>query len=104
MSRVTEDVERIEQLKDEMLDEAIGSFTEAIKPLNLTAEDVIEHLKNNCKEGVALLTVQNLSKRFGKKQVLNDIHLTRKRGSDGSYWCQRNWENNDYELYCRTTI
>ncbi|WP_048783632.1 GntR family transcriptional regulator [Streptococcus sp. 263_SSPC] len=45
MSRVTEDVERIEQLKDEMLDEAIGNFTEAIKPLNLTAEDVIEHLK-----------------------------------------------------------
>ena len=27
MSRVTEDVERIEQLKEEMLDEAIGSFS-----------------------------------------------------------------------------
>ena len=45
MSRVTEDVERIEQLKEEMLDEAIASFTTAIQPLNLSAEDVIEHLK-----------------------------------------------------------
>ena len=45
MSRVTEDVERIEQLKEEMLDEAIASFAVAIKPLNLSAEDVIEHLK-----------------------------------------------------------
>ena len=35
-----------------MLDEAIGSFTETIKPLNLTAEDVIWNIsKSNCKEG-----------------------------------------------------
>ena len=50
-----------------------------------------------------MLTVQNLSKRFGKKQVLNDISFNAKKGEvTASYWCQRNWENNDYELYCRT--
>ena len=82
----------------------LEAFTEAIKPLNLTAEDVIEHLKNNCKgRSGTMLTVQNLSKRFGKKQVLNDISFNlRKRRSDGSYWSQRDWENNDYELHCRT--
>ena len=44
MSRVTEDEERIEQLKEEMLEEAITSFVDAIAPLHLSQKEIIDHL------------------------------------------------------------
>jgi len=44
MSRVTEDEDRIEQLKEEMLEEAITSFVDAIAPLQLSQKEIIDHL------------------------------------------------------------
>ena len=44
MSRVTEDDDRIEQLKEEMLEEAITSFVDAIAPLQLSQKEIIDHL------------------------------------------------------------
>ncbi len=88
-----------EPSKDEMLDGAIGSFTEAIKPLNNCQKMLSNYLKKQLKRYYVNWYKTSIRDLEKSKCWMTSHLITRKKGSDN---VEYRWENSDYELYCRT--
>ena len=80
-SRITKDEQMLKMVREELIIEAVETFVHSVQSINIPLDEVLNLVKEKYETGGSIvIEVKDVTKKFGRKKVLNGISFTAEKG------------------------